>query len=244
MKTTNNALHSTFCALSTMISRIFIIFLITATVKCLNYDGVPRFVKNKTVDYRVSLRHILRLPEVNRPPFNLFKSRKEFVKLAEQNIKNYKPYNYKLYRPYNPSKPVFIYDRDYVTKVLSSLCLLRPLQNVPPNPENTSESVITIGTESLNFKVNSTTESPNPVNNSYVTSESNGRETTNAGNNNEDINITTNSYTEHTTDAIVSITEDAERTNEITTEILEFSTYTTVGTNIPNYSTTESLTGM
>ena len=226
-----------------MISRILIIFLITTTVKCLNYDRIPRLVKNKTVDYRVSLRQILRLPEVNRPPFNLFKSREEFVKLAEQNIKNYKPYNYLLYRPYNPSKPAFVYDRDYVTKVLSSLGLLRPLQNVPSNSGNTSESIIITGTENLN-KVNPSTESPKPVNNSYVTSEPNGRETTTAGNSNEDINTITNGYIEQTTNDTVSITENAERTTEITTESFGYSTYTTVGTNIPNYSTTESISGM
>ncbi|TMW53445.1 hypothetical protein DOY81_001443 [Sarcophaga bullata] len=225
-----------------MISRIFLIFLITATVNSFNYDRQPKLVKNKIVDYRMSLRHFLRLPEVNQPPFNLFNSREEFVKLAEQNIKNYKPYDYTLYRPYNPSKPAFIYDRDYVTKVLSSLGLLRPLQTIPLNSRNTSQPVTTTATENLNNKVNSWTESPKPVNNSFATLESNGRESTTAANSNEDINTTTNSYTEQTTNAAVSKTENAERTTELITEGIEFSTHTAEATNIPNYYNTALVT--
>lgn len=245
--------HSTLCSLSAMLSRVFIVFLIITTGNCLSYERLPpRPTKNKTADFRVSLRQILRLPEVNRSPYNLFKTREDFVKLAEQNVKNYKPYNYKLYRPYNPSKPVFVYDKDYVSKVLSSLGLLPQLQHIPLASKNTTNSALVTGAVNLNNKMTSSTELQQPVNYGFVTSESNGIETTTINYNNEDINTTTNSNApqtigaEYTTTQVgncsTTISDGEEKSTEITTENV-WSTIDTTVSDIFYNSSTESVTG-
>ncbi|XP_075158378.1 uncharacterized protein LOC142231627 [Haematobia irritans] len=140
-------------------SRIFSIFLVAFVINIISYtEAHINFYnpsgKPKTNDHQISLNK--NVPGVKVQSYHLFKSREEFINLAEKYIKNRKPYDYKVYQPYVPiTKPIF-WANDYVNKILESLNLLKPAGN------GSGEFEISNGISSKlpNKTLNSTTETP------------------------------------------------------------------------------------
>ncbi|XP_013099718.2 mucin-2-like [Stomoxys calcitrans] len=147
-------------------SRILGTILVALLINIISYGEaqVPVYkpaVKNKSIDYRMSLAQILNMPEVKTNPYNLFKSREEFIYFAEKYIKNRKIYDYKVYRPYEPAaKPTPSLAYEYVRRILESLNILNPAWNGGNEIENSDGTSTTSSTVNKDVSQLSTTEGP------------------------------------------------------------------------------------
>uniref|UniRef100_A0A1I8NUM3 Uncharacterized protein n=1 Tax=Stomoxys calcitrans TaxID=35570 RepID=A0A1I8NUM3_STOCA len=147
-------------------SRILGTILVALLINIISYGEAQvsvykPVVKNKSIDYRMSLAQILNMPEVKKNPYNLFKSREEFIYFAEKYIKNRKIYDYKVYRPYEPAaKPTPSLAYEYVRRILESLNLLNPAWNGGNEIENSGGTSTTSSTVNKDVSQLSTTEGP------------------------------------------------------------------------------------